>query len=227
MPPISPSTKSEPVLYNDNIPFKIISKSSPDRYRVPTKSCCYWCCHPFDTVPVGLPMQFSPRGNKFVLSGMYCSYGCVLADNKEKGDMRLSIRSSWVRMLAKYWHGIPMSARMHTAPSRRSLKMFGGPLDIADFRKFDTFNDKTILVQEPPILHVIPDEVSILSRLKESHKHVPSIVAQKTTKAASTPATDKSSKKKEQQHSSSYVVKPPRSNKSTKKSLELLGIRIN
>ena len=47
-----------------------------------TDICCWWCCHKFDSIPIGFPINY--LNNKFIVKGVYCSFACMIAYNKEK-----------------------------------------------------------------------------------------------------------------------------------------------
>ena len=42
-----------------------------------TDVCCWWCCHEFQTVPLGLPLKY--KDNKYLIKGVFCTFGCMLA----------------------------------------------------------------------------------------------------------------------------------------------------
>lgn len=44
-----------------------------------TDVCCWWCCHKFDSIPVGLPIDYNSKIRKFRVKGVYCSFACMLA----------------------------------------------------------------------------------------------------------------------------------------------------
>lgn len=48
-----------------------------------TNVSCWWCCHTFDTIPIGFPIGYS--NHKFRVTGIYCSFSCMIAD-KQRGD---------------------------------------------------------------------------------------------------------------------------------------------
>jgi hypothetical protein len=49
-----------------------------------TDVCCWWCCHDFNTVPLGLPLEYKKKINKFLVKGVFCSFACMLSYNNEK-----------------------------------------------------------------------------------------------------------------------------------------------
>lgn len=38
---------------------------------------CWWCCHEFDSIPIGIPLEY--KNNKFHVFGIFCSFSCLLA----------------------------------------------------------------------------------------------------------------------------------------------------
>ena len=132
---------------------------------------CHHCCHPFEGPPVGLPIVYNERKETMVLRGVYCSVRCCLGANKETSDTRSLVRPMWVRHMAKKVYGIPMSTHIEPAPPRRCLKAFGGCLTLEQFRGNA---DREIVMQTPPLLHIVPEEESILERLKH-HQVTPAI----------------------------------------------------
>ena len=46
-----------------------------------TNICCWWCCHTFDTVPIGIPIKYNLKTNNFIVNGIFCTFGCMIAYN--------------------------------------------------------------------------------------------------------------------------------------------------
>lgn len=44
-----------------------------------TDVCCWWCCHSFETVPIGLPLDYNVKTKKFKVKGVFCSFSCMMA----------------------------------------------------------------------------------------------------------------------------------------------------
>ncbi|MBN37918.1 MAG: hypothetical protein CMI29_05570 [Opitutae bacterium] len=153
---------------------------------------CHHCCHPFEGPPIGMPIVYNERKEKMVLRGVYCSIRCCLGANQETSDTRSLVRPMWLRHMAKKVYGIPLKRRIPPAPPRRCLKAFGGCLTIEQFRGSE---DQDIVMQTPPLLQMIPEEESILERLKH-HQVTPAI------KKKAPP-----SRKKPGLASSSYTIK--------------------
>jgi hypothetical protein len=97
-----------------------------------TDVCCWWCCHQFSTVPIGLPVDFIQRKGKFRVKGVYCSFGCMIA---YKNDNNIKQKEYLIKLLYTKITGESGDTVLKPAPPRCCLKMFGGELDIEDFRK--------------------------------------------------------------------------------------------
>jgi hypothetical protein len=41
---------------------------------------CWWCCHTFNTIPLGLPVDYHKK--KFRVKGLFCSFACTIAYGK-------------------------------------------------------------------------------------------------------------------------------------------------
>jgi hypothetical protein len=98
-----------------------------------TDVCCWWCCHNFDSVPIGIPEKYDQRVKKFQVKGVFCSFSCMIAYKNEKKSGHLK------DYLIKYLYNkitgtLLLDANLQPAPPRCTLKMFGGELDIEEFR---------------------------------------------------------------------------------------------
>lgn len=100
----------------------------------PTSSstCCWWCCHSFDTTPVPLPYGYNDNIEAFSVKGTFCSWGCAKAYSLGESHT-LGYHSQLLLLLRKKVEGkiIPIKC----APHRSQLSMFGGQLSIEAFRR--------------------------------------------------------------------------------------------
>ena len=115
---------------------------------------CWYCCHPFFTVPVYLPISRDPRTLVFHLSGNFCSWNCAKAYQfyregfSEKGVASyLSVfafitshrpRHCVVPMDKKHPYDCPCIERfkgVKLPPRKEMINTFGGPLTIQQFRE--------------------------------------------------------------------------------------------
>jgi hypothetical protein len=96
-----------------------------------TDICCWWCCHQFDSVPIGYPIKYIEKINKFRSRGIFCSFPCMVAYSKEQKSENKDL----IKYLFYKLTGLnTFSSNLNPAPPRCALKMFGGMLDIDEFR---------------------------------------------------------------------------------------------
>lgn len=113
--------------------FEILSKIIYNKNWIySTDVCCWWCCHQFNTVPIGLPDSYNYESNKFRVKGIFCSFSCVLAYKKDKNIYNVDylIKALYCKLTKTLLH----ESELKPAPPRCSLKIFGGELNIDEFR---------------------------------------------------------------------------------------------
>jgi hypothetical protein len=96
--------------------------------------CCWWCCHTFNGVPSTLPTRYDPLRKRFTFTGIFCSWNCSKSYNNNMGDHKRFERNTYLTLLMQQLYGVETSLRIKPAPPRECLKMFGGYLDINEFR---------------------------------------------------------------------------------------------
>ena len=121
-----------------------------------SKIDCLWCCHSFDTEPIGIPTR--KDGDTFTMFGNFCCAECAAAYNF---DSRLSGDEMWERysLLNMIYSGNGHEIKM--ALPRLSLKKFGGPFSIGEFRRHNP--SKNFKITMPPTVAIIPtlEEITI------------------------------------------------------------------
>jgi hypothetical protein len=122
-------------------------------------SCCWWCCHIFDSVPIGLPDRY--HNNEFHLHGHFCSFNCAHAYNISMNDLKIWERYALLNLLRKKM-GINTEKRILPAAPRLVLKMFGGELTIEQFRENNMHLNKEYRHLLPPFIpvHGVVEEVN-------------------------------------------------------------------
>lgn len=103
--------------------------------------CCFWCCHKFNTPALGLPMAFNKNLNKFRVKGVFCSFPCIYAYNK---DYNLC-KDDLIYFLYKYMYGEKYNKK-YCAPPRECLTMFGGNMEVEEFRNLHSIKNVNILI---------------------------------------------------------------------------------
>ena len=104
-------------------------------------TCCWWCCHTFEGQELHLPYK------KEQTMGVFCSWECMkaFASERFKSGKSLEVFTLMTHM-RKVITG--KTTMVQSAPSRYSLKMFGGPLNIDEFRKTTDKQFKYVLPNE-------------------------------------------------------------------------------
>lgn len=96
------------------------------------KKCCFYDCHPIEGKCFGLPKKLNGDGS-FVLWGNFCSYECAKSFIQEHPNLCNQGREqSLLALLTIKTFGIHF--RLERAPNKLLLKMFGGPLEIKEWR---------------------------------------------------------------------------------------------
>ena len=94
---------------------------------------CWYCCSPFDTCPVSLPIAKKKNG-KFLCHGVFCSWECCKSYNLCTSNTLKHVRGDYLNELVRKAYK-KFSVHINCAPYRYHLKQFGGTLDIEMFRQ--------------------------------------------------------------------------------------------
>ena len=120
---------------------------------------CWWCCHKFDNIPLGIPDIINK--NIFYIHGYFCSFNCMLAYNIDLNDYRIWDRQALIYQM-KNTIDINNDITIFPAPPRQLLDIFGGPIDINKFRnKFYSLNSE--------FRYCLPPMISSISIIEESY----------------------------------------------------------
>lgn len=107
---------------------------------------CWWCCHPFESPRLALPTKYDEKRDVFHVKGVFCSWACVKAYNNEHTGYQRGIVTNLITLLAK--RSGPNPGRMKSfksAPPRQTLKVFGGFMDIDQFRSVSSNTTYAVL----------------------------------------------------------------------------------
>lgn len=136
-----------------------VMKEILSRTRSPTYSnltACFWCCHSFTWKPTVLPISYDAYENMYASEGHYCSPECALAYLYTEPN--LSDTARWTRhaLLVDLYRKLYSARELTPAPPRATLRMFGGPLSIEQFREQTSFSEDMLAVQLPPLRLYLP-----------------------------------------------------------------------
>ena len=136
-----------------------------------TDIVCLWCCHSFINTPWGVPFKF--HNDKFQLFGNFCMPNCtlsyILQNYKEDDAMWEKIallNLLYFKVHGQYKNLVPSFDKM-------ALKMFGGTLDIEEYRNIIGKNDKSYSIEFPPCNTIIPILEEIYKKTNLNNTFIP------------------------------------------------------
>ena len=117
-----------------------------------TSIYCWWCCHPFKGCPCAIPKEY--KNNVFHTYGIFCSPECAAAHNFSEG-VNIWEQYSLLNLLYKRLYN-NKNLKIKLAPDKKLLNIFGGSLNIKEFRKLNLNYEKSFKVVEPPMISIVP-----------------------------------------------------------------------
>jgi len=150
------------IVKNENDPLPCFKKydlmvqyrDTQTSMKLPIKTdvACFWCAHTFVNQPCILPER-EEKGTYHVY-GNFCCPECAVSYLLEES---LDATTRWERMalLNRIYAEACKHARIFPAPSRSSLKLFGGPMTIEAFRKTILQGKVRIDIQMPPMVSIL------------------------------------------------------------------------
>jgi hypothetical protein len=167
--PLKPHTASMPASESTPVSCKLPAHYSEklmvlfqdsNRYqKLPEKTeiACFWCCHGFSSMPCAIPSHILDE--VWYMYGNFCSPECAVAYLfKERIDSvlqweRYALLNSIYARDAEVVHG--GSSGVRPAPPREVLRMFGGSMDISEYRAVVHEKRLRIDVLTPPMVSII------------------------------------------------------------------------
>jgi hypothetical protein len=147
----------------------VLDNAARDRYTPQT--ACFWCCHGFSWTACILPKSYDAYKNIYTAEGNFCSPECALSYNY--ADNRISDSTKWLQhsLLGKVYSGLYKTRTLSPAPPRTLLRMFGGVLDIEQYRDYTTDINNVVLSDLPPIRLQFPS-MNVQGPLRDIKKYV-------------------------------------------------------
>jgi hypothetical protein len=127
--------------------------NSAERKEIPMHSdaACFWCCHSFAHRPVVLPIR--DTGEYLQVMGNFCSPECAVA---YLFDMRQDSHTRWEQLALLYRvYGEACGGKIHPAPHRTVLTLFGGSLSIQEYRQMIQSQKVRVDVHLPPMVSIL------------------------------------------------------------------------
>lgn len=155
--------------FNVDLLKSILDSTNVNRYTAQT--VCFWCCHGFNWPACVLPSSYDTYKNIYNARGNFCSPECALAYSY--ADSQVSDSTKWLQhaLIGKLYSEIYKSRVLSPAPPRALLRMFGGVLDIEQFRDYTTSTNEIVLSELPPIRLHFPS-MNVQGPLRDVKKYV-------------------------------------------------------
>ena len=146
------STVSE--RFNTDTMKEVLSRTRSPIYANTT--ACFWCCSPFSWKPCVMPVSYDAYENMYTCEGHFCSPECAMASLY--ADSSLNDVARWTRhaLLSDMYRCLYQTRELTPAPPRSSLRLFGGPLDIEQYREYTANSEDIVAVQLPPLRLYVP-----------------------------------------------------------------------
>ena len=147
------STTLEIDYYNLKSTLLVQFKDSAEVKTIPQTSdvACFWCCHTFTNRPVVLPMR--DTGEHLQVTGNFCSPECACS---YLFDMRQDSHTRWEQLALLYRvYGEACQGKIQPAPARNTLKLFGGGLNIIEYRNLIRSHKIRIDIHLPPMVSIL------------------------------------------------------------------------
>jgi hypothetical protein len=133
--------------------FLVQFKDSSEVKQLPMQSdaACFWCCHSFTYRPVILPIR--DTGEHLLVTGNFCSPECATS---YLFDMRQDSHTRWEQFaLLHRVYGEACHGTIYPAPARNVLKLFGGSLNIQEYRALIHSHKVRVDIHLPPMVSIL------------------------------------------------------------------------
>ena len=139
-----------PLHYSEKLMVRFQDANREQHLPDSTDAACFWDCHPFRGPPAVIPTVIEE--GIWRVYGNFCCPECAAA---YLFNERLDLHVQWERfaLLNRLYATAEESVRL--APARTVLRLFGGALDISDFRSIVGQRRMRVDVMTPPMISII------------------------------------------------------------------------
>jgi hypothetical protein len=155
--------------FNTDILKQVLSSVICEKYS--PQICCFWCCHTFSWISCVLPIHYDIYNNVYVCEGNFCSPECALAYNYSNPNILDSAKWNRHSLLAHMYAPLYKTRILSPAPPRAILRMFGGPLDIEQFRDYTAGDNEFVLSETHPVRLLFPT-MNVQGPVRDIKKYV-------------------------------------------------------
>lgn len=152
-------------------------------WAISTNLHCYNCQHPFLERPWYLPVEYIDEC--FIVEPIFCSPACVLRYNMDSGHPDYSKRVSLFYLMYNFIYESNVND-LPIALSPKVLDIYGGPMNIVDYRKYSEIKDKKedMVVEYPDVYSIVP-MIHYIKRKKpeQYNKKQPPPILRNTTRS--------------------------------------------
>jgi hypothetical protein len=129
-------------------------KESKKTKKIPetTDTACFWCAHKFSWKPSIIPER-EEKGT-YRVYGNFCCPNCCMAYLLQE-SLDTHVRWERVALLHRLYGGAYSSGRIFPSPARESLKLFGGPMTIEQYRATVSGGRVRVDIQTPPMVSIL------------------------------------------------------------------------
>jgi len=155
--------------FNTDILKQVLSSVVCEKYS--PQIACFWCCHTFSWSACVVPNLYDIYNNVYVCEGNFCSPECGLAYNYS--NTKILDSAKWTRHSLLYHLYAPLykTRMLSPAPPRTILRMFGGPLDIEQFRDYTSGDNEFVLSEIHPVRLLFPT-MNVQGPVRDIKKYV-------------------------------------------------------
>jgi len=141
---------SLPLHYFERLMVRFQDANRDQRLPESTDVACFWDCQTFRTPPCIIPTMIEE--GIWRVYGNFCCPECAAA---YLFNERLDMHVQWERyaLLNRLYSSGSETVRL--APARSILRLFGGPMDISDFRAIVADKRMRVDVMTPPMISII------------------------------------------------------------------------
>jgi hypothetical protein len=154
---------------NSELLKDILDKTKQDT-EYSKDTCCFWCSHKFGWAACVLPISYDAYKNLYTCEGHFCSPECSLAFLYKESDTD-SIKWNRHSLLRSLYSNLYVNKELSPAPPRTLLRMYGGPLDIEQYRTY-TMKVNDIVASELPPIRLLFPSMNIQGPIRDIKKYV-------------------------------------------------------
>jgi hypothetical protein len=155
--------------FNTDLLKNILEKVQVNRYNQQT--ACFWCCHTFGWTACVLPKVYDAYKNLYTCEGNFCSPECALAYSYSDNKAPDSAKWTQHALLGTLYSQLYLTRSLSPAPPRSLLRLFGGSLDIEQFRDYTGGTNDIVLCDLPPVRLQFPS-MNVQGPLRDIKKYV-------------------------------------------------------